>query len=75
MSSPLVGSMVENAALFVGYRQVQRIIRDYSASSEEKEMYRTMTEDELPSLSMNQLILAGGASGAIASFEIGRAHV
>ncbi|OBZ85514.1 Amino-acid transporter arg-13 [Choanephora cucurbitarum] len=70
MSSPLVGSMVENAALFVGYRQVQRIIRDYSASSEEKEMYRTMTEDELPSLSMNQLILAGGASGAIASFVL-----
>ncbi|KAI8387043.1 mitochondrial carrier domain-containing protein [Blakeslea trispora] len=70
MSSPLVGSMVENAALFVGYRQVQRVIRDYSASAEEKEMYKTMTEDELPSLSINQLVLAGGASGAIASFVL-----
>jgi ornithine carrier protein len=70
MSSPLIGSMVENAALFVGYRQVQRMIRDYSATSEERRLYQSLPEDELPSLSMNQLILAGGASGAIASIVL-----
>ncbi|KAL7320658.1 mitochondrial ornithine carrier protein [Mucor circinelloides] len=68
MSSPLVGSMVENAALFVGYRQVQRVIRDYYATAEEREKYQGLPEDELPPLSMNQLLVAGGASGAIASF-------
>ncbi|GAA5795353.1 hypothetical protein HPULCUR_000709 [Helicostylum pulchrum] len=67
MSSPLVGSMVENAALFVGYRQVQRIIRENSTSSQELERQKGLPEDELPPLSISQLVLAGGASGAMAS--------
>ncbi|KAI8980491.1 mitochondrial carrier domain-containing protein [Pilobolus umbonatus] len=70
MSSPLVGSMIENAALFVGYRQVQRMIRNYSTSPEELERQKDMPEDELPSLGMSQLVLAGAASGAIASLVL-----
>ncbi|KAI9473635.1 MAG: mitochondrial carrier domain-containing protein [Benjaminiella poitrasii] len=70
MSSPLIGSMVENAALFVGYRQVQRMIRDYSTMAEERERLQHLSEDELPPLSINQLILAGASSGAIASFVL-----
>lgn len=67
MSSPLVGSMVENAALFVGYRQVQRIIRENSTSSQELELQKGMREDDLPPLTIPQLVLAGGVSGAMAS--------
>ncbi|KAG2204534.1 hypothetical protein INT47_012593 [Mucor saturninus] len=70
MSSPLVGSMVENAALFVGYRQVQRIIRENSTSSQELERQKGIPEDQLPPLSIPQLVLAGGASGAIASIVL-----
>lgn len=70
MSSPLVGSMVENAALFVGYRQVQRMIRSYSTPSDELEKQKYMSEEELPALSISQLVLAGTASGAIASFVL-----
>lgn len=70
MSSPLVGSMVENAALFVGYRQVQRMIRDYSWTDEERIKYKNVPEDDLPTLSMPQLVLAGAASGAIASIVL-----
>ncbi|KAF7722040.1 hypothetical protein EC973_003762 [Apophysomyces ossiformis] len=68
MSSPLIGSMVENAALFVGYRQVQRMIRTYSATPEEAEKMAMMAEEHLPPLSMTQLVVAGTASGALASF-------
>lgn len=67
MSSPLVGSMIENAALFVGYRQIQRVIRESSTSPEELELQKNIPEDELPPLSIRQLVLAGGASGAVAS--------
>lgn len=70
MSSPLVGAMVENAALFVGYRQVQRLIRSTASTSEELKLLKDLPEDELPPLSIPQLILAGGASGAIASFVL-----
>jgi ornithine carrier protein len=70
MSSPLVGAMVENAALFVGYRQVQRLIRSSSTTSQELERQKDLPENELPSLTIPQLILAGGASGAIASFVL-----
>lgn len=70
MSSPLVGSMVENAALFVGYRQVQRIIRNYSATPEQIETWSKLREDELPPLGLGQLIIAGAASGALASFVL-----
>ncbi|KAI7907399.1 mitochondrial carrier domain-containing protein [Cokeromyces recurvatus] len=70
LSSPLIGSMVENAALFVGYRQVQRMIRDFSMTDEERKKMLYLPEDKLPPLSMSQLILAGAASGAIASFVL-----
>lgn len=70
MASPLVGSMIENAALFVGYRQVQRLIRNASATPEEQERFAAMKEDELPPLSIPQLVLAGAASGAMASFVL-----
>ncbi|KAG0166859.1 hypothetical protein DFQ28_010149 [Apophysomyces sp. BC1034] len=70
MASPLFGSMVENAALFVGYRQVQRIIRTYSATAEEAEQMASMSEERLPPLSMTQLVVAGTASGALASIVL-----
>ncbi|KAI8971539.1 mitochondrial carrier domain-containing protein [Mycotypha africana] len=70
MSSPLVGSMVENAALFVGYRQVQRLIRHYSATPSERDRYKNVPEDKLPPLSLSQLVFAGAASGGIASFVL-----
>ncbi|EIE87493.1 hypothetical protein RO3G_12204 [Rhizopus delemar RA 99-880] len=70
MSSPLVGSMIENAALFVGYRQIQRLIREYSTSIEELDKQKNIPEEDLPPLQMNQLVLAGAASGAIASFVL-----
>jgi ornithine carrier protein len=62
--------MVENAALFVGYRQVQRMIRDYTWTDQEHAIYRGLSEDELPPLSIDLLVLAGAASGAIASFVL-----
>ncbi|KAI9279330.1 mitochondrial carrier domain-containing protein [Sporodiniella umbellata] len=67
LSSPLVGSMIENAALFVGYRQIQRVIRDYSTDPEELEKQKYIPEEDLPPLKIYQLIAAGAASGAIAS--------
>ncbi|KAI9311333.1 mitochondrial carrier domain-containing protein [Dichotomocladium elegans] len=71
MASPMVGSMVENAALFVGYRQVQLMIRHYDAKTPEaREALATTPEEDLPPLSLNQLVLAGAASGAIASFVL-----
>ncbi|KAI8583911.1 hypothetical protein K450DRAFT_220554 [Umbelopsis ramanniana AG] len=72
MSSPLVGSMIENAALFVGYKQVQRIIRDVSATPEQRKQYAeqgTIDEDLQP-LSLSQLILAGTISGAFTSIVL-----
>lgn len=57
MSIPLVGAMIENAALFVGYKQIQRMIRIY-----------TNNLDENTPLTMSQLLLAGAGSGALAAF-------
>ncbi|ORX58170.1 mitochondrial carrier [Hesseltinella vesiculosa] len=67
MSSPLVGAMVENAALFVGYREIQRMIRSHSMTSHELDLGHTVPEDQLPPLSMPQLVLAGSLSGILAS--------
>ncbi|KAI7874615.1 mitochondrial carrier domain-containing protein [Mucor mucedo] len=58
MSSPIIGAMLENAILFVGYRQIQRAIRSYS-----------QTPPEEP-LSLNQLVLAGAMAGTIVSFVL-----
>lgn len=57
MSLPILGAMIENATLFVGYRQVQRLIRAYTGNTNEP-------------LSMNQLLLAGGGSGALVAFVL-----
>ncbi|KAI8328895.1 mitochondrial carrier domain-containing protein [Chlamydoabsidia padenii] len=70
MASPLVGAMVENAALFVGYRQIQKVIRSYSMSETERTLYEDLPEDQLPALSQSQLVLAGTLSGAMASFVL-----
>lgn len=56
--------MVENAALFVGYRQVQRLIRRWSGQD------MSLPEDDWPALSLSQLVVAGAASGALASFVL-----
>jgi ornithine carrier protein len=61
--------MIENAALFVGYKQVQRMIRDVSATPEQRIQYaeQGISEENLPPLSLSQLILAGTISGAFTS--------
>ncbi|RUS12582.1 mitochondrial carrier domain-containing protein [Endogone sp. FLAS-F59071] len=71
LSSPLVGSMLENAALFVGYKQIQRTIRDLSATPDQRIAYAHITnEDDLPPLSVPQLFLAGAVSGALTSIVL-----
>ncbi|KAH8551849.1 mitochondrial carrier domain-containing protein [Umbelopsis sp. PMI_123] len=72
LSSPLVGSMIENAALFVGYKQVQRIIRDVSATPEQRQQYTELSDpdESLKQLSLSQLILAGTISGAFTSIVL-----
>ncbi|KAI8064681.1 mitochondrial carrier domain-containing protein [Gongronella butleri] len=70
MASPLVGSMVENAALFVGYGQVQQVIRAYSMTGKEQDAWRDLSPEERPPLSLSQLVLAGTLSGVIASFVL-----
>jgi ornithine carrier protein len=63
--------MIENAALFVGYKQVQRMIRDLSATPEQKIQYAQEHGDEsLQQLSLNQLIVAGTISGAFTSLVL-----
>lgn len=57
LSAPLIGSMIENSALFVAYNQVQRGIRHFSINPQAE-------------LSMNQLCLAGALSGALVSFVL-----
>ncbi|KAI8897099.1 putative mitochondrial ornithine carrier protein AmcA/Ort1 [Globomyces pollinis-pini] len=58
ISAPLVGSMAENAVLFLAYAQIQRGIRYFNG-----------TKDTQP-LSLGQLCLAGGLSGAVVSFVL-----
>ncbi|KAI7868081.1 mitochondrial carrier domain-containing protein [Spinellus fusiger] len=55
MASPLVGAMVENATLFVGYRQIQKLFKDPG--------------DPKP-LSLPQYMASGAASGALASIVL-----
>lgn len=70
LSSPLVGSMIENAALFVGYKQVQRMILDFSASPEQKKEFSEQGDESLKQLNLSQLILAGTISGAFTSIVL-----
>ncbi|ORX50990.1 mitochondrial carrier, partial [Hesseltinella vesiculosa] len=59
MSLPMAGAMVENATLFVGYRQIQRVIR-----------LATDNLDESQPLPMGQLVLAGAGAGSLASLVL-----
>jgi len=62
--------MIENAALFVGYKQVQRMIRDFSANPEQRKLYAEQEDDSLKQLTLSQLILAGTISGAFTSIVL-----
>jgi ornithine carrier protein len=65
MSSPIVGAMMENAILFVGYRQIQRQIREYSPPVQTPTT--VLDEYEQVPLTINQLALAGAIAGSIVS--------
>ncbi|OZJ06621.1 hypothetical protein BZG36_00379 [Bifiguratus adelaidae] len=68
LTSPLIGSVMEAAALFVGYKHVQDMIRQATWTPEEKQRYSHIKkEDDLPPLSIQQLVLAGSMSGAFCS--------
>lgn len=66
MSSPIVGAMLENAILFVGYRQIQRHIREYSPPIQTTTT--VLDVDGNVPLTLNQLVLAGAIAGSIVSF-------
>ncbi|ORX77788.1 mitochondrial carrier [Basidiobolus meristosporus CBS 931.73] len=63
LSSPLVGAMLENSALFVGYAQGQKLIRKFVRGEHESE-----DKELLPELTLPELCLAGGFSGIAAAF-------
>ncbi|KAF7349218.1 hypothetical protein MSAN_01711200 [Mycena sanguinolenta] len=56
LPAPIVGAMVENASLFLSYRELQDLIKSVNHQNKEE-----------PS-SMSQLALAGAGAGAITSF-------
>ncbi|EIM23416.1 hypothetical protein E3Q22_01289 [Wallemia mellicola] len=58
LSMPVIGSMVENATLFVVYNQAQDVIRSMSAIKSGE------------SLSLGQLGIAGGVAGGVTSFVL-----
>ncbi|KAJ3312111.1 hypothetical protein HDV04_003365 [Boothiomyces sp. JEL0838] len=58
ISAPLLGSMAENAVLFLAYAQIQQLIR-----------FSTGTKESDP-LSTAQLCCAGGLSGAVVSYVL-----
>lgn len=66
MSSPIVGAMMENAILFVGYRQIQRQIREYSPPVQTPTTI--LDDDGQVPLTLNQLVLAGAIAGSVVSF-------
>lgn len=68
MSSPIVGAMIENAVLFLCYRQIQRKIREISPPVQTP---NTVLEDDgqVP-LTLNQLALAGAMAGSVVSFVL-----
>ncbi|ORY00804.1 mitochondrial carrier [Basidiobolus meristosporus CBS 931.73] len=65
LSSPLVGAMLENSALFVGYAQGQKLIRRFLRREHESE-----NKELLPELTLPELCLAGGFSGIAAAFVL-----
>ncbi|KAF9431166.1 hypothetical protein BGZ94_007617 [Podila epigama] len=64
LSSPLVGAMLENAVLFVGYRRAQDALRELMAVPDV-----SGTADAAP-LSIPMLCLSGGISGVFASMVL-----
>lgn len=58
ISAPLVGSMAENAVLFLSYNQIQSTIRKFHGLKDGTQ------------LSLRDLCLAGGLSGAVVSFVL-----
>ncbi|KAK9762702.1 mitochondrial ornithine carrier protein, variant 3 [Basidiobolus ranarum] len=65
LSSPLVGAMLENSALFVGYAQGQKLIRKFLHGEHDLEDL-----EALPKLTLPELCLAGGFSGIAAAFVL-----
>ncbi|KAG0343221.1 hypothetical protein BG004_005434 [Podila humilis] len=62
LSSPLVGAMLENAVLFVGYRRAQDALRELVAVPD--------TNGQKTPLSIPMLCLSGGISGVFASMVL-----
>lgn len=58
ISAPLLGSMAENAVIFLAYNNMQNIIKDYKY------------HDRNHSLNLTDLSFAGGVSGAVVSFVL-----
>ncbi|KAF9355646.1 hypothetical protein BGX34_010329 [Mortierella sp. NVP85] len=65
LSSPLVGSMLENAVLFVGYRRAQDMLREFVAVPDQDH-----TGTGPAPLSIPMLCLSGGISGVFASMVL-----
>ncbi|KAG0212056.1 hypothetical protein BGX28_006954 [Mortierella sp. GBA30] len=65
LSSPLVGAMLENAVLFVGYRRAQDMLREFVAVPDQHES----VSGPAP-LSIPMLCLSGGISGVFASLVL-----
>ncbi|KAG0298714.1 hypothetical protein BGZ98_000117, partial [Dissophora globulifera] len=63
LSSPLVGAMLENAVLFVGYRRAQDMLRELVATPDD---LNTKGAEPAP-LSIPMLCLSGAISGVFAS--------
>ncbi|KAF9171016.1 hypothetical protein BGX21_000009 [Mortierella sp. AD011] len=62
LSSPLVGAMLENAVLFVGYKRAQDMLRELVAAPDQG--------GEPAPLSIPMLCLSGGISGVFASMVL-----
>ncbi|KAG0364796.1 amino acid transporter arg-13 [Gamsiella multidivaricata] len=65
LSSPLVGAMLENAVLFVGYRRAQDMLREFVATPD----HHHSNSGPAP-LSIPMLCLSGGISGVFASMVL-----
>ncbi|KAF9978838.1 hypothetical protein BGZ73_000109 [Actinomortierella ambigua] len=65
LSSPLVGAMLENAVLFVGYRRAQDMLREFIAVPDVDP-----TSNAPAPLSIPMLCLSGGISGVFASMVL-----
>ncbi|KAF9984508.1 hypothetical protein BGZ75_003928 [Mortierella antarctica] len=63
LSSPLVGAMLENAVLFVGYRRAQDLLREFVAVPDQ-------VSGAAAPLSIPMLCLSGGISGVFASMVL-----